>query len=160
MKRNPVIVDFLVSACLAGMVAYGVAMLFSNEKIKLLDIPVKHYSARIEIWTESFQENYQPLYYRINNGGQIDVPMTYFGNTGMFAKLIKKDFVLYYGKHDHLVGLAFAGKPNRIVLMHDYANGANWPRRGYVEKTKANYARGRAMLERLKKETGKTGLHL
>ena len=91
MKKSGVIAIALASIAI-GYFLHGVLdfVTQSDGKVKLCALSTPIYDAEIVIYTDWFQEIGQTMYYEVHAGGQVQVPMAYFGGTEI-GKLVTKD---------------------------------------------------------------------
>ena len=129
-----------------------------DGKVELCTIPTPIYDAEIAIFTDSFQEVSQSLYYEIHTGGETRVPMAFFGGTAIGDKINQDSFTLI-GEKD-LLGVAFASDPKAVLIMHDFATDETWPKAGYSEHFSATHQRGERLIQRLREETSTKDLKL
>jgi len=129
-----------------------------DGKVELCTIPTPIYDAEIAIFTDSFQEVSQSLYYEIRTGSETRVPMAFFGGTSIGLKIKRDSFIVISGKD--LVGVALASDPDSVLIMHDFVTDETWPKAGYSEHFSSTRQRGERLLHRLKKETSTTDLKL
>jgi len=100
------------------------------------------------------------LHYHVDINGKTVVDHAFFGTLPRTAP--PPDFVTYTAEDGDLIGLAQAVKPDRIIILHDFASGDSWPQRivtyedvdtrksyPYYEEEGPIMARGDALYERL-----------
>ena len=160
MKR----IRFIASS--AALVALGYffrdAASFVNHlmdgKVKLCTLPTPVHDTEIAIFTDTFQEASQALYYEVRTGGEIRVPMSAFEYTAVGAPITRASFLLM--RADDLVGVAFASNPKTIVIMHDFATDETWPKPDHTEHIISTGKHGHQLLRRLKEKSAVTYLKL
>jgi hypothetical protein len=133
---------------------------FADKKVKLCSIPTSVYDAQIVIYTDSFQEVTQALYYEVHTGGQTRVPIAFFGGAALSQRIAEESFTTITGEGGILVGVAYASDPKAILILHDFATDETWPKGGYSEHFTATHQRGRKLLDRLREASGTPDLRL
>ena len=152
----------------AGLIAFGyflrdgvnLVTWNSTGKVKLCSIPTPVYETEIVIFTDSFQEVAQALYYEIHTGAVVSVPMTFFDVTDIDKGVTTSSFKVIGGENSDLVGMSYASDPESILVMQDFFSDESWPRAGYSEDHDSTRERGEDLLRRLQSESKNPDLRL